>query len=62
MLTRTEYNELYRLIEAYTDAWETYVAAVAVADSVPKTDAPQLGMKVTETKEELLKYVKEKLA
>jgi hypothetical protein len=55
MLTRQEYNELYKRIEALTDAWETYVKSVAVNIS----DRYGNGVAVTDCKEDLLRYLKD---
>jgi hypothetical protein len=55
MLTKPEYHELYRLVEAYTDAWEAYVKAVHVISS----ERYSMGVLVTDAKENLLKYLKE---
>jgi hypothetical protein len=56
MLTRAEYNELYRLIEANRVAWEHYVGEVARwgQEAAPVTAVLERGAKVTETKEALV--------
>jgi hypothetical protein len=55
MITKREYDELYRLIEAYSDAWEAYVRAVHIISS----ERYSMGVLVTDAKENLLKYLKE---
>ena len=55
MLSRQEYNELYKLLENYTRAWESYVRDV-------KDEAPSVygaGALVTQCKEDLITKLKE---
>lgn len=54
MLSRQEYNDLYRLFERYNDAWEAYVQAVW--DNRPERYG--LGAAVGSAKEELISHLK----
>lgn len=54
MLTRNEYNELYRKVEELTDAWEAYVKAVQEND--PSRHGK--GAVAFNRKEELLTFLK----
>jgi hypothetical protein len=58
MLTRQEYNELYRLLEQLGDAWRAYVNNIVTHHGQPD---PAFGMQVSNAEDRLKKYLREQL-